>query len=199
MQLVTFSTDLVFDGAKSTPYTEEDEPNPLNVYGDSKQRAERAVLDTFADALVIRTSAFFGPWDENNLVTRALDSLQRGVPVGAPDSTIVSPTYVPDLVDATLDLLIDAERGIWHLANDGYVSWLELLRRAAHQAGLPSLGLYDAAPEHIGWSSLRPRYSPLRSVRGWIMPPLDDALNRYIAATRPSNATLPSNAKPAPD
>ncbi|HVG19301.1 MAG TPA: family 1 glycosylhydrolase, partial [Blastocatellia bacterium] len=66
--LLTFSSDLVFDGSKKEPYVEGDLASPLNVYGKSKAAAERGVLDVLPSALVIRTSAFFGPWDEYNFV-----------------------------------------------------------------------------------------------------------------------------------
>src|SRR5919202_1239038 len=112
LPLVTFSSDLVFDGRRSTPYTEEDAPRPLNVYGRSKAEAERLVLAAHPGALVVRTSAFFGPWDDHNFVTLALRELAEGRRVEAPHDQVVSPTYVPHLVDATLDLLIDGEHGI---------------------------------------------------------------------------------------
>jgi hypothetical protein len=64
-----FSSDLVFDGAQTAPYVEHDAVAPLQVYGQSKAAAGRLVLDHNAGALVVRTSAFFGPWDEHNVVT----------------------------------------------------------------------------------------------------------------------------------
>jgi dTDP-4-dehydrorhamnose reductase len=90
---------------------------PLNAYGRSKAEAERRVLDSDPQALVVRTSAFFGPWDEHNFVTQALAALGEGRPFAAAGDMTVSPTYVPDLVNACLDLLIDKECGIWHLTN----------------------------------------------------------------------------------
>lgn len=71
IQLMTFSTDLVFDGRQQAPYIETDRVAPLSVYGKSKVEAECRVLDTHPDALVVRTSAFFGPWDSTNFLTRA--------------------------------------------------------------------------------------------------------------------------------
>src|SRR5205085_4596445 len=76
--LLTFSSDLVFDGEASSAYRESDVPKPLNVYGLSKAEAERRVLDALPAALVVRTSAFFGPWDEYNFVAVALRALSAG-------------------------------------------------------------------------------------------------------------------------
>src|SRR5205823_1854885 len=78
VQLLTFSSDLVFDGSKGAPYVESDPVSPLNVYGRSKADAEVRVLRELPAALVVRTSAFFGPWDEYNFVTMALRTMAEG-------------------------------------------------------------------------------------------------------------------------
>jgi dTDP-4-dehydrorhamnose reductase len=121
-RLLTFSTDLVFDGDLKRPYGEIDAVNPRCAYGRSKAAAESALLSMRDQPLVVRTSAFFGPWDAYNFLTTALSTIANGFPVEAADDVIVSPTYVPDLVNAALDLLIDDERGIWHLTNRGATS-----------------------------------------------------------------------------
>jgi dTDP-4-dehydrorhamnose reductase len=177
--LITFSSDLVFDGKKSEPYDESDQPAPINVYGESKAAAESQVSAAHPGALIVRTSAFFGPWDEHNFVTRMLRALKAGKACGAIEDALISPTYVPDLVDASLDLLIDGERGIWHLANGGTVTWLELARRAAELAGLDSGRI---ASHHLGELGLarRPRFSALCSRRGTLLPGLENALARYL-------------------
>ena len=187
LALLTFSSDLVFDGTCREPYVESATPRPLGVYGHSKAEAERRVLSHLPDALIVRTSAFFGPWDEHNFLTCALRLLRDGLPVHAADDQIVSPTYVPDLVHNVLDVLIDGERGVWHLANAGAVSWAEFARQAADRAGLDS-SLVVAQPSHeLGLTAPRPRYSALGSERGTLMPPLDDALTRYLAAQHESH------------
>jgi dTDP-4-dehydrorhamnose reductase len=169
VRLVTYSSDLVFDGARDRPYTEDDEPRPLNVYGASKAEAERRVLDVKPDALVVRTSAFFGPWDAHNFVVRTLAALRRGEVWRAAADVVVSPTYVPDLVEATLDLLIDREHGIWHLTNDGAVSWYTFAQEAARACGLGTDLIEPAPAADLGWPAARPAYSALASVRGRMM------------------------------
>ena len=79
-KLVTFSTDLVFDGKKATPYVESDTVRPLCSYGRTKADAEVLVLAATATALVVRTAAFFSDHDDYNFVTRALRSLAVGEP-----------------------------------------------------------------------------------------------------------------------
>ncbi|MDZ8186296.1 MAG: family 1 glycosylhydrolase [Nostoc sp. ChiSLP02] len=178
--LLTFSSDLVFDGAESNPYVETATVAPLNVYGCSKVLAEKLVLQTYPASLVIRTSAFFGPWDEYNFVTIALRQLAAGNPFVAAEDAIVSPTYVPDLVHASLDLLIDGENGLWHLANKSAIAWADLARLAAKKAGVSVKSLVSVPSQELGWIAARPAYSVLGSDRGELMPHLESAISRYL-------------------
>jgi len=184
LRFMTFSSDLVFDGAKGAPYVESDATNPLGVYGRSKLDAETRVLDADPQALVIRTSAFFGPWDRHNFVTQALGALANGEPFQAAGDMIVSPTYVPDLVKVALDLMIDRERGIWHLTNGDAVSWAELARRACAAAGMSADGLQEVAADALEYPAQRPAFSALGSERALLLPSLDDALQRYAHAVQ---------------
>ena len=180
LRFMTFSSDLVFDGALDRPYVESDKTAPLGVYGRSKADAERRVLDSDPQALVIRTSAFFGPWDGHNFVTQALNTLDAGQPFAAASDQIVAPTYVPDLVNACLDLLIDRECGVWHLTNGAALSWADLARRACAAAGVDDGRLEERTGAELGLRAARPRNSALSSERGLLLPSLDDALARYL-------------------
>jgi dTDP-4-dehydrorhamnose reductase len=184
IQLLTFSSDLVFDGGRQSPYLESDSVRPLNNYGRSKAEAERRVLDTCPEALMVRTSAFFGPWDSYNFVTLALSALTKGQRFAVSTDITVSPTYVPDLVHVSLDLLIDRAAGIWHLVNAHALTWLELAVMAAEKAGVDNSGLDARDSQELGYAAVRPAYSALSSERGIILPTLDDALDRYLATRR---------------
>jgi dTDP-4-dehydrorhamnose reductase len=172
LALVTFSSDLVFDGKSGRPYVELDQTTPICTYGRSKAEAEARVLKRYPDALVIRTSAFFGPWDTHNFVYRTLSHLKAERPLNLSASQIVSPTYVPDLASAALDLLIDTESGIWHLANEGSRSWFDFGCELAEREHLPVRML---VPEESC-----PRNTTLASRRGRLMPSLEDALSRFF-------------------
>jgi len=174
---VTFSSDLVFDGRLGRAYVETDPPSPACVYGASKAEAERCALQTYPDALVIRTSAFFGPWDQYNFVYHTLSALASGHEVPAGADCIISPTYVPDLVNAALDLLIDGETGIWHLANQGAVSWGEFARMAAERGG------FDPGRIVLHGTERAPTSTALASVRGEMLPAIDSALDRFFTET----------------
>ncbi|QSJ19259.1 sugar nucleotide-binding protein [Nostoc sp. UHCC 0702] len=181
--LLTFSSDLVFNGGVTNPYVETDHAAPLNVYGCSKVLAEKLVLQAYPASLVIRTSAFFGPWDEYNFVTIALRELSAGKTFVAAVDAAVSPTYVPDLVHTSLDLLIDGESGLWHLANKSAsegITWADLARVAAKQAGVSVSNLITLPMQEIGLVAKRPTYSVLGSDRGELMPCLDSAISRYF-------------------
>lgn len=178
--LVTFSSDLVFDGRRDAPYVEDDRVAPLNVYGRSKARGEALALDAHPGALVVRTSAFFGPWDEHNFVCLLLRALRDGRPFEAASDITVSPTYVPDLVHACLDLLIDGEAGIWHLTNGEPMTWLELAHRAAAAAAHDPAGVCGRLAAEFGWPAPRPAYSALATRRSHPMPDVDTALTRWV-------------------
>jgi dTDP-4-dehydrorhamnose reductase len=171
----------VFDGKSATRYVEDSPTRPLNVYGRSKYEAEQKVLQIMPEALVVRTSAFFGPWDSYNYVTIALKTLLAGQPFIAPNDNLVSPTYVPDLVHSCLDLLIDGEIGLWHLANQGAVSWFELVHLAAELAAIDTGRLRGEPGKQLLEPAPRPNYSVLDSQRGRLLPSLEDALPRYLA------------------
>lgn len=188
IRLVSFSSDLVFNGQTARPYTESDRPAPLNAYGRAKAAAEVGVRQVCPQALVIRTAAFFGPWDEYNFITTGLQRLKRGDSWQAPDDQIVSPTYVPDLVQHTLDLLIDDAEGIWHLCNQGQVSWYELACRAARMAGRDPMAVQPVRSGALAWPARRPAYSALGSERGCLLPSLDDALAQYFVHRHASEA-----------
>jgi dTDP-4-dehydrorhamnose reductase len=181
IQFVTFSSDLVFDGESSRPYVESDAVRPLGVYGMSKVVAERIVLERMPDALIVRTSAFFGPWDDQNFAAHVIATLGDGRSVVVANDQTVSPTYVPDLAGAVLDLLIDEEMGIWHVANGGgALTWYQFACDVANAFEL-DVGLIDGQPSRsLGLVAARPRFSALGSERGVLLPNVSDALSRYV-------------------
>jgi dTDP-4-dehydrorhamnose reductase len=185
VRLVTYSSDLVFDGAKQAPYLESDVPSPLNAYGEAKAEAERCVLACDPRALVVRTAAFFGPWDRHNFLTVGLEGLRDHRRWRAAHDQVVSPTYVRDLVMSSLDLLIDDESGVWHLANRGSGSWADFAVMAAQRSGL-DVSLIDAVEgKTLGQVARRPERVVLASERGHLMPTLEDALARYLTEREP--------------
>jgi dTDP-4-dehydrorhamnose reductase len=144
--------------------------------------AEKLILQKNERALIVRTSSFFGPWDAANFITTTLAALREDRPVKAAADVYITPTYVPDLVHASLDLLLDGEEGIIHVTNGEVVSWAELAKKAALMAGYDTGLIREVAHQHVGWKAKRPLYSALQSEKGIIMPGLDDALERFFEA-----------------
>ena len=180
VRLLTFSSDLVFDGTKCAPYVESDSCNPLNVYGKSKARAEHKVLNSLPDALIIRTSAFFGPRDQSNFVAVCLSTLASGRPFVAANDTTVSPTYVPDLAEASIDLLEDGAVGIWHVANASQLTWADWALMAADLGGFNSRHIEQRPMQATQTAAKRPVYSALSSERGLKLPTLSVSMDRYM-------------------
>ncbi|HEY8614738.1 family 1 glycosylhydrolase [Phenylobacterium sp.] len=178
---VGYSSDLVFDGRKGAAYVESDPTSPLNVYGRSKARAEAEILDLGGQSLMIRTAAFFSPFDPHNFAAHVLRTVGSGQELTAAEDLVVSPTYVPDLVDATLDLMIDGETGIRHLANPGEASWAEFARRIARALGLDERLVLGVDSATFGWPAPRPSYAPLGTEHAQVMPSLENAIARYAA------------------
>lgn len=174
--LVTFSSDRVFDGRLGRPYVETDHPNPESTYGISKADAERCVAACQPEALIIRASTFFGPWDCDNSVYAVLAHLKAGHPVVIPADSRISLSYLPDLVGRTLDLLIDGEAGLWHLANGSTTSWGDLALCLATRGGFDPALVMSQSDTASGYGLDR----SLASLRGLALPPLDGALDRYL-------------------
>jgi len=190
-RLLTFSSDYVFPGNRRIPWLEHDPVGPVNAYGHAKARGEAAALEALPDALVVRSAAFFGPWSHDNFVARGLALLRQGRAWFAACDQVVSPTYLPDLVQASLDLLIDGESGLWHLTNGQALTWADFARDAARHAGLDG-SLVQAVPGlELGQVARRPAYSALDSARGRLLPTLDDALARYQRDHEPIPAPVP--------
>jgi dTDP-4-dehydrorhamnose reductase len=176
---VNFSSDLVFGSASRATYRESDTPAPLNVYGESKWRMEQAIAGLPGEHLVVRTAAFFSPDDPHNFAVAVVNRLRRGERFAAAADCSVSPTYVPHLCNATLDLLIDGETGVWHLSNGELVSWAQFAVRISRACGLDE-GMIDfVSSDELGWKASRPAASALASERGAVMPALSQALELF--------------------
>jgi dTDP-4-dehydrorhamnose reductase len=177
--LLSFSSDLVFGGDAERPLVESDRVRPLGVYGQSKADLEQGLASLPGRFLTVRTAAFFSPFDSHNFAAAVVDHLTRGVEFWCADDLTVSPTYVPDLVDTALDLLIDGETGLWHLANRGETTWAGFAVDVAHACGLDAAGIRGAPWRTLGWRARRPARTALASDRGALMPTLADAIDRF--------------------
>ena len=130
-KLVHISTDYVFDGTKNEPYTETDQPNPLQVYGKSKLEGETLIQETGVPGIIIRTSWLYGSHG-NNFVKTILRLADEKDEIQVVDDQIGSPTYVGDLAEAILELLSKHtfhHLELLHYSNEGGISWYEFAEK----------------------------------------------------------------------
>ena len=125
--LVHYSTDYVFDGEKATPYDEDDEPNPINVYGRTKLEGERAVKASGCRHLVLRTSWVYGARGKNFLLTMLRLARERSE-LRVVDDQVGAPTSSGAIARATAQCLRRNAQGLYHFAAAGRVSWCGFAR-----------------------------------------------------------------------
>lgn len=131
-RVIYISTDYVFDGTKPTPYVEADVPNPQSVYGVSKLTGEQAV-DTSIDT-VVRISWVCG-FHGANMVKTILRIAAQQDTLTFVDDQVGCPTFADDAAAMITRLATEARPGIWHVTNQGAVSWYEFTREVLRAAG----------------------------------------------------------------
>jgi dTDP-4-dehydrorhamnose reductase len=195
--IIHYSTDYVFDGTKKTPYTEEDVPNPLNVYGKTKLAGERAVQAGGAPYLILRTSWVYGARGKNFLLTILRLARERDE-LKIVDDQVGAPTWCRLLAEVTSQItaqffspwcrpavpMADAG-GIYHAVSSGATSWhgfaakiLEGVHRGTTRAA-PKL--YPIATSEYPLPAARPRNSCLANEKltrtyGLTMPSWEESL-----------------------
>jgi len=122
VKLIHFSTDYVFDGSGSSPFSEEKEPAPLSVYGRTKYEGEKRLLAVYPKACVIRTSWLFGR-SGNHFVRTMIKLMKQHENLRIVSDQKGRPTFADDLAKAAEHLL--DHQGIYHFANEGETTWLE--------------------------------------------------------------------------
>ena len=187
-QLVHYSTDYVFDGTLGRSYTEQDATHPLGAYAVSKLAGELYAHAYIDQALVIRTSAVFGPAGvhtaRSNFIEMMLRLAAGGKPIRVVDS-VASPTYAPALAERTADLLDRGATGIFHIGGGTPISWHDWAAKIFHAAGLQP-DLQKTTQQAFQAAARRPQYSALSNAKMESlgiapMPSLDDALRDYFA------------------
>lgn len=124
--LIHVSTDFVFDGLKKTPYSEEDLPNPLSVYGSSKLKGEQFIQDILDSYFIVRTSWLYSEYG-NNFVKTMLRLSETHKEINVVDDQIGSPTYAGDLAEFIISVIsLESELyGVYHFSNEGNISWYD--------------------------------------------------------------------------
>lgn len=186
--LVHISTDYVFDGRKMQPYTEEDIPNPLNVYGNSKLAGEYFVRNTLENHYIIRSSSLFGVAGASgkggNFVETMIKKARNREEIKVVEDMIMSLTYTKDAAEMIRNMLTKKlPFGIYHVANRGQCSWFDFAGAIFETLGMDT-SLSPAKTNVLQSKARRPMFSPLVSVKlnkhGLEMERWEDALKKYL-------------------
>lgn len=164
--LVHISTDYVFDGNSKTPYTEEDEPHPLNYYGQSKLDGERAVDAVFDHYFILRTSWLYDSYGHNFFNTMLRLAKERGE-LNVVNDQFATPTYAGLLANDILLLLkkkyvehVTIPCGLYHYTHAGEASWWDFARAIIKESGL-SVPVHPVDSSRFPTKAKRPGYSKL--------------------------------------
>jgi dTDP-4-dehydrorhamnose reductase len=161
--LIHFSSDYVFDGKKGDFYTEEDGPNPINRYGESKLLGERFLSEETDNFLLFRVSWVFGEGRQNFLYKLSEWAKNRRILKIVYDQISI-PTYTGDIVSITLFALRKGLRGIYHMTNGGYASRYEVARYFLERLGRDNLVL-PVASDYFPSPATRPYFSAMSNSR----------------------------------
>lgn len=161
--LIHISTDYVFDGNKTSPYREDDRPNPQTIYGHSKLAGEGALMDCLSSGMIIRTSWLYSSFG-NNFVKTILRKATEGQPLKVVSDQFGNPTYARDLAKAILCILPSAMAEhilqILHYSNEGICSWYDFAVAIVAIAGIPC-EIKPVTTEEYPLPAPRPRFSAL--------------------------------------
>lgn len=166
--LVHVSTDYVFDGRKTSPYAEDDTPNPLSVYGTSKLAGEFFVRSLVRRHYVIRTSGLYGVAGagtrRGNFVEKMLRAAEQGQPIRVVDDQVLTPTAARDVARKIVELMPGDRYGVYHVTNAGQCSWFEFARAIFAFAGIAA-DLEPISSAAFSARAPRPQYSVLAHLR----------------------------------
>lgn len=185
--LVHVSTDYVFDGQRTVgAYRESDPTHPLQVYGLSKEAAEREVRALTARHLILRVASLFGSLMSNNFVRHVLHAARTPQDIPMVTDQSGSPTYTWDFLTAAARLMEDGAYGLYHIVNEGEASRYDWARAVLQAAQRDPARVVPILSSQVPRPAARPRRTPLdmalwRSEGRQVLPSWQDAVGRYIA------------------
>ena len=190
MKNVYISTDFIFDGEKNKPYQEDDQPNPINIYGLSKYAGEIITrnLSLPKKYYIIRSSSLFGikgaKGKGGNFVDWMIEKANNNEIIKVVDDIVMSPTYTKDAAEMVKNI-IEKKRpyGIYHVVNQGYCSWFEFAKKIFRFFGIDAK-LSPIKSDELDRKARRPKFSALEDAKlnsfGLRMRNWEDALKDYL-------------------
>lgn len=180
--MMYFSTDYIFGGDGDKPYKEDDKANPLGEYANAKYQAEQEVkkLNRY---YIVRISWVFGK-NGNNFIKTMIKLSETKKELNIVSDQIGSPTYTVDLASAVSDMIGTEKYGVYHLTNEGFVSWADFAREIFKRINKDII-VHDVTTEEYNAKAKRPKNSRLDKSKylnaGFKkMPTWQDALDRYL-------------------
>lgn len=156
--VVHLSTDFIFDGEQG-PYKEEDQPNPLSLYGQSKLDAENLFIDSGIEYSILRTIIVYGvaaKMSRSNLVLWAKSALEKGDKINVVNDQFRMPTLAEDLAQACILALDKKAQGIYHISGKDYMSVIEMVRRIARYFKLSEDMIVETNSNNLNQAAKRP-------------------------------------------
>jgi len=183
--LVHYSTDFVFDGTASRPYTEDDAPNPRSVYAMSKLLGEMFAADA-PRHYVLRVESLFGGPAARSSIDRLWSAMAAGQTARAFADRVVSPSFVDDVARATRAMVEGGvATGLYHCVNGGHATWLEVAEQLRRLGGFPAERLEAIRAADVTLPAPRPLFAALSNAKllaaGIAMPVWQDAVSRFVS------------------
>jgi len=183
---VHYSTDFVFSGIASSPYSETDAPGPRGVYAQSKLIGEWLAADAVRH-YVLRVESLFGGPHRRSSIDRIAEAIRKRQPAPVFFDRVVSPSFVADVVDASVFMLESRPPwGLYHCVNTGHATWLEVGQEIAARLDAPATLLKPVSVNDVQLRASRPQYAALSNDKlaraGYVMPAWQDAIGRYLTA-----------------
>ena len=180
---VTYTTDFVFDGEKSSPYVEDDKTNGISEYGKSKAQGEKEVLKAYDRFFVIRTSWVFGIAN-NNFNKQVINWSKSRNELNIVDDQVSVPTYSMDLAEFSWKLIQTEKFGLYHITNDGIASKYDQAKYVLEKIGWKGM-LGRAKTADFNLPAKRPSYSKLDSSKvekllGEKIPTWQSGIDRFL-------------------
>ena len=182
--VVHYSTDYVFSGIKGKPYTEEDKPNPINKYGESKRQGEVFLEETGDNFLLLRVSWVYGK-GKQNFIYKLRQWAEKQDSLKIADDEISVPTSTKTIVDITLAALKHDLRGLYHLTSSGYASRYQWAEAILKELGV-NKEISPVTKDVFNLPARRPDFSAMSNDKitaelNLTIPPWQDALKKYLS------------------
>ena len=183
-KLIYFSTDYIFDGTKGSPYREDDPPNPLSIYGESKLMGERYIEEILDDYIIVRTQWLYGKHGRN-FVETILTLAEEKDRIEVVHDQQGSPTYTADLSRAIAALVSCNLRGTFHGSNQGSCSWYDFAVEIVRLSNASKVEIEPISSTALNRPANRPLYSifkcqKLEQAAGFQMRTWQQALQDYF-------------------